>query len=528
MMKRYTIFCCGMLFLFIFATIAGALQTDSSHRLYLEAKKRSFNQDWDVAAQLYEQLVKEYPESHYREEAQFWVGYCLEKAGDAHSAYLAFNALEQKFPTSTWLDDAVQHKIGLAEKLATQRGDQYYVFLRTQLENEDKDIRFQAAMALGRLRDRRALPTLQDLRGHVDFDSETETIISTLEQAEDLPDEVLYAEGSFGENDQENRATRRINPKDERINYFAEHRFKQYESMTRTDDKWSHEELMNFGLWHIMPSDSFDSYRNLEPAAKSQWLRIFWKKQDPTPTTDINEGKEEFEYRVNFARQYFSYYDGLENFHYAPWDARGEIYIKFGQPQNRTKADDGEFWYYPSPEKITFYIRPNVTNIFGRAIVISSLDGRSMRSVPRRSEWRRWRYFHTLYIFNPGFYNIYKLPEGYAALNDLRIKRLADGPGVRFEYSIPASQFDIFENNGLSHLSYVERYVIFDNEMHKVAGNETKHQVTKANKRDLRKLKTIEQEINIDLAPGDYMLGLRIEDQNSKKIGIKKIQVNIQ
>jgi hypothetical protein len=38
----------------------------------------------------------------------------------------------------------------------------------------------------------------------------------------------------------------------------------------------------------------------------------------------------------------------------------------------------------------------------------------------------------------------------------------------------------------------------------------------------------VEQEISVDLAPGDYMLGLRIEDQNSKKIGIKKMHLNIQ
>lgn len=519
-----------MLFVFIVSTTMGvALQSDGSHRLYLEAKKCSFNQQWDTAAQLYEQLVDEYPQSHYREEAQFWVGYCLEKAGKYRDAFLVFNLLERKFPNSMWLDDAIQHKIVLAEKLAAQRGDQYYMFLRSQLNHDDQDIRYQAAMALGRLQDKRALVVLQSLKGHVEFDDESEQIISRLQRAEALPDEVMYGENSVGDPiDVDKKANMRINPKNERVNYFAEHRFEQYRGMTKKDDSWNEKELLNFGLWHVLPSDTFDVYVKLDLAAQSEWQRIFWKKQDPTPTTAENEGQEEFVSRVDYARNSFSYFDGLENFNYAPWDARGEIYIKFGKPQNRTYADDGEFWYYPQHDRITFYIRPNVTNIFGRAIVISSIDGQSMRSVPQRSQWSRWRYLHNTYIFNPGFYYELPLPAGYSTISNLTLQTIRNSPMLEFRYTMPTSEFSFVEKDGLFHLSYLEHYIIFDARMNEVTRQENTRQLTTLNRRELKKQKTIEQDINIKLDPGHYTLGLRIEDSHSKKLGIKKIDFSIQ
>ncbi len=531
MTKGYNTFSFVTLLMFILITVSTAFQADSAHRLYLEAKKRSFNQQWDVAAELYKQLVDEYPDSQYTEEAQFWIGYCLEKNGNSQDAYLAFNTLERKFPQSTWLDDAVQHKIVLAEKLASQRGDQYYSFLRTQLEDDEKETRYQAAMALGRLEDRRALPVLKSLRGHIEFDAETDNIIADLEGANDLPDEAVYAEDAIGdfdvETDPEATTRRRFNPKDDRVNFFAEHRFEQYKSMTRQDDNWSASQLRDFGLWHILPSDTFDVYSTLDDAGKNEWLRIFWKKRDPTPTTELNEEKQEFDYRVRFARESFSYFDSLDNFHYAPWDARGEIYIKFGQPQERTVADDGEFWHYPEYDRITFYIRPNVTNIFGRSIVISSLDGHTMRSRPKQQDWNRWRYLHTQYIYNPGFYFQYSPPRGQQFMANFTVKYVNKNQGAAFRYVIPVTELGTSERDGRVQLSYKEDYVIYDANMRDIIKNSTTRSISKPNKREIEKIGTVEQDVNLDLAPGSYMLGLQVQDNNSRAVGIRKISFTV-
>jgi GWxTD domain-containing protein len=529
MTKGYNTLSLVTLFTFVLITLSAAIQDDSAHRLYLEAKKRSFNQKWDAAAELYKQLVEEYPDSRYREEAQFWVGFCLHKNGDYQEAYLAFNTLERKFPQSSWIDDAGQHKIVLAEKLASQRGDQYYSFLRTQLDHQDKETRYQAAMALGRLGDRRALPVLQSLKGQVEFDAETQNIITALEDSDDLPDEAMYAEDAIGEFDADESATtrRRFNPKDDRVNYFAEHRFEQYKSMTRQDNNWSAAELRDFGLWHILPSDTFDVYSKLTETQKLEWLRIYWKKRDPTPTTDRNEEQEEFEYRVRFARETFSYYDGLDNFHYAPWDARGEIYIKFGTPQERKNEDDGEFWHYPQYDRITFYIRPNVTNIFGRSIVISSLEGHSMRSRPKQQDWNRWRSLHTQYIYNPGFYFEYTPPRGQKIITGLTVKQIKTDQGIAFRYSMPANELGHIEQNGQYKISYAEEYVIYDNRMNEIKRNSETRNISKPTKRDLEKIETIKQDVNLNLVPGDYTLGLHIQDDNTNTVGIIKISLGI-
>ncbi|MBN1465912.1 GWxTD domain-containing protein [candidate division KSB1 bacterium] len=503
-----------------------AAQTDGAHRLYLEAKKRSFHQEWDMAAQLYAQLVNDYPESHFREEAQFWIGYCLEKTRDYRSAFLAFSTLERKFPNSTWLDDAVQHKIMLAEKLAAQRGDQYYMLLRAQMYHKNKDIQYLAAMALGRLGDRRALGVLESLKGHVDFDSETERVMRQLAQSQDLPDEAIYAEDTIG-NLNESQSRERINPREEKVHYFAEHRFEQYKKMARKDDSWSREDLILFGLWHILPSDDFDALLKMDATARTEWLNRFWKRLDPTLTTERNESREEFESRVNIARQFYSYYDGIEDFTYAPWDARGEIYIKFGQPVTRNQAEDGELWSYPQYDRITFLIRPNITNIFGRAIFISSLDGRSMRSVPQSSDWTRWRQLHTKYIFNPGFFCEYRPTDGNELVKDMTLEMRKSGAGLAFRYEMPVSEFKFVEKDGLYHLAYTESYIVLDDQMHNVVRHETTRRITLPNKREMKRQKSIEQEIAVNLAPGDYIIGLRIEDPHSHKIGIKNLDISV-
>ncbi|RMD94438.1 MAG: GWxTD domain-containing protein, partial [Calditrichaeota bacterium] len=42
------------------------------------------------------------------------------------------------------------------------------------------------------------------------------------------------------------------------------------------------------------------------PAAKREWVKIYWKRHDPTPTTEKNERLEEFWRRLQYARKWFS------------------------------------------------------------------------------------------------------------------------------------------------------------------------------------------------------------------------------
>jgi GWxTD domain-containing protein len=87
-------------------------------------------------------------------------------------------------------------------------------------------------------------------------------------------------------------------------------------------------------------------------SARKKLFKIFWKQRDPDPSTLENERLMEHFRRVKFAR---------DNFHFtAPpyYDDRGKIYIKYGPPDDRYNAPDGnlptkdnESWTYESIQK---------------------------------------------------------------------------------------------------------------------------------------------------------------------------------
>lgn len=62
-----------------------------------------------------------------------------------------------------------------------------------------------------------------------------------------------------------------------------------------------------------------------------EYLRRFWDSRDPDPTSRINERLVEHYRRITYARVMFS----RSGF---PWDRRGEIYVRYGEPDARTGA----------------------------------------------------------------------------------------------------------------------------------------------------------------------------------------------
>jgi len=65
------------------------------------------------------------------------------------------------------------------------------------------------------------------------------------------------------------------------------------------------------------------------PKERARWIQRYWKDQDPTPTTQVNERRQEHERRVAYARKNYA----------APtktgFDDRGRIYIRFGEPDDK-------------------------------------------------------------------------------------------------------------------------------------------------------------------------------------------------
>ena len=69
---------------------------------------------------------------------------------------------------------------------------------------------------------------------------------------------------------------------------------------------------------------------------RETYLRRFWNGKDPDLSTPVNERLLEHYRRVWHALTEFS--EGKQ-----PWDARGDVYIRFGEPDHRSRSDDPNF-----------------------------------------------------------------------------------------------------------------------------------------------------------------------------------------
>jgi GWxTD domain-containing protein len=80
---------------------------------------------------------------------------------------------------------------------------------------------------------------------------------------------------------------------------------------------------------------------------KGELVRRYWKQNDPTPTTKLNERLVEHFHRVKFAR--INYPDGIPPY----FDDRGKIYVKYGTPDAKyltqmtgANVKENESWSY--------------------------------------------------------------------------------------------------------------------------------------------------------------------------------------
>lgn len=386
-MKRLSIALGFFLALLILTAVFASAQDGDAGagKLYQQGLQQALAKEWNTAGQSFHQLITEYPESEYLDDAYFWVGHCLEKTeSDPSRAYEAYQEVIDRFPESSWVNDAVIQQIGLAEQLARDGRDTYHSFLLGKLQDSAPDIRAQAALALGRLGDEQAIPVLRRLTS--DPENGAEALVVLTELAPDvvgLDAGVDTSQLHFRGDSSTSKPIPRA-----RIPLFSgltrEHR--TYTAMLKTTDNWNQQELIDFAMWYILTPRQFQKYYALGDEEKQDWLVENWKDADPNPRTKVNEALQEFERRVQFAREHFAGFwndkmtkylpeqyqrEGWAN---APWDARGEIYIKYGAPDFETLGDgfnEVEWTYYRY--NVDFVIHKYMTNIYGNAIILGYL-----------------------------------------------------------------------------------------------------------------------------------------------------------
>ncbi|HKJ67545.1 MAG TPA: GWxTD domain-containing protein [bacterium] len=383
------IYILGMLFLgFLSVTLSDGLTRElqeNAPALYQQALELSLNEDWAQATQLFEQLIETSQKSEYHDDAYFWMGYCLEHTSpDPAQAYQAFQTLIDSFPGSSWREEALLKQIRLAEQLTGNDQNEYTSFLHTQLGNERALVRQQAALALGRLGDTLAVPVLRQMITKGDHSAEARQLLTEL-----APDEANIEAATPGDQARMRESgtdSSRIPPS--KIPLFGalttEHR--AYKTMLKQDNQWSQQELLDFAMWYVLRPGEFKQYFNQSGEDREAWLVKEWAEVDPVPETPRNEALQEFERRIQYAREHFAGFWNFKQVKYlpeqyqregwanAPWDARGEIYIKYGEPDFVTVGDDlNEVHWTYYRHNIDFVIRKYMTNIYGNAILIGEL-----------------------------------------------------------------------------------------------------------------------------------------------------------
>ncbi|MEG8948094.1 GWxTD domain-containing protein [Rosettibacter firmus] len=137
---------------------------------------------------------------------------------------------------------------------------------------------------------------------------------------------------------------------------------------------------------YIATQQEIDQYKKLDSlAAKREFLYNFWKQRDPDPSTSINEFKEDYMKRVEYANRNFSIYS-KEGY----LTDRGRVYLIYGEPDQRD--------YYPSeanmkPYEVWFYnqIEGGVSFIFGDVTGFGNYEllHSTKRGEVRDDNWQR-------------------------------------------------------------------------------------------------------------------------------------------
>ena len=532
---------------------AWAQDPDKIREAYQEAKMLCINQKWTEAISLFDQFLEKYPDSKYEDDVIFWIGYSQEQLpGQKKEAFNTYSRLVNNYPQSTWVDDALNHQVIIAEEFILTGNDNYKIFLNQLLNNEYKDVRYRAAIALAKVGAKNTLPILAEMQNNEDYGDEARDLIIALntdrlsvDDQKNKYDEKKTMDLTYSE-DQVKKRTE----EEKGFLVFDTKRYEQYRSMLRKDNDWSRDELVNFALWHILDTDEFEEYKSLATDYdKNEWRRKFWKRRDPTPTTEENEMEKEFQRRINYSRENFAQFWNYLNFKYlpdqhmrlgwphAPWDARGELYIKYGEPDVRSNQGfHQEVWTY-NRYSVDFLVKQYMTNIFGNAITAGELSyqnygsiGGQLRtfdhlnplsSVDRLTEslWNNVNsYVQTNFIFNQEI----RYAHDYKANLIEEIKLFYDNElsleknSLVFLYQLPVDEFKIVKTSGGSELRYKEIYCVLDEDLREVAKSEINRRIGNIPNDDY----VFKESILLNLPQGKYTLHLRIEDQNDDNLGI--------
>ena len=100
----------------------------------------------------------------------------------------------------------------------------------------------------------------------------------------------------------------------------------------------------------IMTKDEVGIYKHLaDKAARESFIEDFWKKRDPTPGTEANENRMEYERRIEYVERFFKERIGKGR----GWDSdRGKVYLLLGEPDERSTQQGTIIDRFGQPKRV--------------------------------------------------------------------------------------------------------------------------------------------------------------------------------
>jgi len=112
--------------------------------------------------------------------------------------------------------------------------------------------------------------------------------------------------------------------------------------------KWLDEEV----LYIVTPLERDVFFKLQTDRERDLFIEAFWKQRDPTPSTPLNEAKNEHYRRLNYVNKYFGRSAGKPGYK----TDRGRFYLLLGEPndiqrfESKTMIYPAEVWFYQNKE----------------------------------------------------------------------------------------------------------------------------------------------------------------------------------
>ena len=300
----------------------------------------------------------------------------------------------------------------------------------------------------------------------------------------------------------------------------------------------------------VAPADVLTQYEKASEEDQQELRRRFWAERDPDPTTVVNERLVEHYRRVLFARMHFAQAK-------SPWDRRGDIYIRYGEPDSRQTVrgpTSDEASYFPTGAGRVDSIREINRRLryryggngfteswvyvrYGVEIILADRFGNGIYDYPPPVVDIREDRFHPEVVMTE---LVNRHSEGYRYdyggepmefLFDVVTYRGSDNQTeVEIDFSIPARQLGYAHDEiGGAMTSFSSQVVLRDYDLYRVA--DTALQIGPIERPKVKISKKYAKSnvriasLNMTTSPGRYRIAVAIRDSISRSIGIYKARL---